>query len=162
MCGAKGVTLSALWGCKALGSGWPLGEASCSCHGVQGLLLAPFAWFATPKCQLGAPQAAGALPCFSSSPRTCGQGGAPESTLQSADPGRTESWTWGAGRAPRKARTPCSGARGAAQRSSAPAFAGFPYWGVAPGCAAAWERDWVCLGGAEEGFWEQGEPDRPS
>lgn len=78
-------------------SGQPLGEASwrrlvlCSCHGMQGTLLAPFAWFATQKCQLGAPPSSGRVTLFflfSQDVRAgrCPSWGARQSTPQSPNP----------------------------------------------------------------------------
>lgn len=33
------------------------------------------------------------------------------------------------------------------------------FGGVAIACVMAWERNWVCLGDADECFWEQDKPD---
>ena len=74
-----GVALQTAWGHRAWDGpkGWrgasePLTRGSPSvrpagagsCHGMQGTLLAPFAWFATQKYQLGAPPSGGRVTLF--------------------------------------------------------------------------------------------------
>lgn len=88
----------AVGGLGAPDSGQPLGEASwcrlvlCSCHGMQGTLLAPFAWLAIQKCQLGAPLSSMRVALFFLFSQVVGAGrcpswGARQSTLQSPNPG---------------------------------------------------------------------------
>lgn len=109
---------------------------------MQGPLLAPFAWFATQKCQLGAPPSNGRVTLFFL-------------FLQEARAGRCPSW----GARQSTPQSPNPRVRLCAVLPSARGFARFAYRGLAMHCAMARERSWVCLGDTDERFREQGKSD---